>query len=192
MVEARKVRLKRKLRPKPVNKFRQRALFVFLLLSAVVIFMVTIRYMVQREESKLNKTATLRSRGLQFKLQMNKTRYLKGEPVDVQLVVTNVSGSPIALVFDFNLEFDFLVQREVNLLFVKVPMNVWRYSSQKVPIASPHTVVLEPGQDRVFKGTWDQRDFRGRIVSSGRYIITGFLKAKDRSESLQIRGETAK
>ena len=190
-METRKVRLKRRTpAQEPPNRAKAGWLFALLVVIAVVVFFMVINGFIAKEKEQLNNTADLESEGLYFALQMEKKSYKRGEPIKVQLSVRNITTSPITLDFTHELEFDFLVQREMNLLFAQVPMNVWRLTSAKHPQEDPHTITIPPGKMKIFSGEWDQTDAKGNLVDPGRYVITGFLNAKNRTETLQLRGKT--
>lgn len=182
-----KVRLKRRI---PKDTRHQLHFFFAILLVVFIIFVAAMRYIVWSRESKLGTNAELTANDLFFRLQIERATFNRGEPIKVRLSVTNVSAKPITLQFENSLEFDFVIQQEVNMLFVEVPMDVWKYSARSVPAAKPHAVVIPPGQEKVFTAMWDQTDSSGSPVRPGRYIITGTLTAIDRTESLRVRGQT--
>lgn len=189
MVQTRKVRLKRRARKQEPSK-KSGTVFAVLLLVAIGMFMLVVRFTITREQEQLNRTANLESEGLYFSLEMNKDRYSRGEDIEVTLKVKNISTEPVVLDFETEQEFDFLVQREMNLLFANVPMNVWRLSSARHPSSDAHTITIAPGKEKSFSDKWDQTDYNSRLVKPGRYVITGFLMAKNRQETLQLRGKT--
>ncbi|MGE0488428.1 MAG: BsuPI-related putative proteinase inhibitor [Vulcanimicrobiota bacterium] len=186
----RKVRLKRRAPKREVDPKKAALAFGSLLILCIATFFVVINYVVEQDQSKLNRTADLESQGLYFTLEMDKSRYKLGEPIDVKLSVRNITSSPITLKFDQDQEFDFLVQKEMNLLFAQVPMNVWRFSNKQIPHEDPHSITIPPGKVRVFSGTWEQEDAKGKTVRPGQYVITGYLRAENRNETLQLRGAT--
>lgn len=193
MAETRRVRLKRKASVSGGGSEEPRKgvwLFATLVILAIIAFFVVVRVMVARDQAKLNRTAGLESKGLYFTLEMARSQFAVGEPIDVTMSVRNVTSQPITLKFEVDQEFDFLVQKEMNLLFAQVPMNVWRFSSEEVPKPDPHTITIAPGKVKTFSATWSQKDFKGETVKPGRYIITGYLNALDRKETLQLRGKT--
>lgn len=142
----------------------------------------------------LNSSSTVESQGLLLRLSMKKTTYKPGERINVSLCARNVTPDPVKLDFDSSLEFDLIVQSELDLKFAQVPQNIWQYSanSGQVPIAKTHSITIEPGEERAFNAFWDQRDLKNKLVEPGRYVLTCYLLAKDRHERLQVRGETSK
>ncbi|MEW6279584.1 MAG: BsuPI-related putative proteinase inhibitor [Candidatus Eremiobacterota bacterium] len=155
-----------------------------------IAFMVILRHLVISKQNQLGVSAGHLTKDLYYKLQIDRATFSRGEPIRVQLSVKNISDKPVTLKFDTTLEFDFVIQRELNMLFVDVPLDVWKYSAKSVPAPRPHVVTIPPGQEKVFTAMWDQRDSSGNPVKPGRYIITGTLNAVDRMESLRVRGET--
>ncbi len=161
--------------------------FVLLLLLVVVAFFVSIKYYVAYKEP-LIKSAHEKTNTLLYGIRMGKTRYAKGEPIELILEVRNISNKPVMLKFDESLEYDFIVKKEKNFFFVKVPMVVWRYSGTVGSRKEKHTVTLQPQEVRQYKAIWDQKDFNGKQVTSGTYIITGIVNTAGHSTELQLRG----
>lgn len=182
-----KVRLKRRI---PQNTKHQMRYFVAILAIVFVMFILVLRYLVWARQSDLGVSAGHEANGLFYKLEIERATFSRGEPIKVQLSVQNMSDKAVTLQFADSLEFDFIVQREVNMLFVDVPMDVWKFSAKNVPQPKPHAIVVPPGEKKVFSAMWDQTDSAGNPVKSGRYIITGTLNAIDRTESLRVRGQT--
>ena len=164
--------------------------FVLLLVLAVVGFIVGVRLGVARKDSKLVNSSDLTNKGLYYQLKMEKTEYDIGEPISVQLSVTNVTSRPIVLNFQKNLEFDLPVRKEVDLLFAQVPKTVWRLSEKQMVYKDSHVLRVDAGKTLTFKGTWDQTNRDDEAVKPGRYQIIGNLLADNRDESLQIKGQT--
>lgn len=184
-----KVRLKRRIATNKDTRY-QVPLFFGIVVVLLIAFMAAIFFIQKSRDAKLGTNAELNSDDLFFRLQIERATFSRGEPIKVRLSVTNVGTKPITLQFANSLEFDFVIQQEVNMLFVEVPMDVWKYSAKSVPQPKPHAIVVPPGQEKVFTALWDQTDSAGNPVKPGRYIITGTLTAIDRTESLRVRGQT--
>jgi len=194
-MDARNVRLKRKVvAAEPLSPQQQMVRFGLALLAVIILFILGVKWFAENRNKMLNASADLESRGLYLKLSMKKDSYLGGEPIDVQLLVKNISDKDVTLQFDYDLEFDFTVQSEMDLLFTQIPQNIWQYSSEPEHIPRPkaHSITIAPGKEQVFRGTWNQQMFNGRKVKPGRYIITGYLKSSNYAETLQLRGQTGK
>jgi hypothetical protein len=194
-MDARNVRLKRKVsasdEPSPQQQFLR---FGLALGAVLVLFVFGVKWFNENRHKTLNTSADLESRGLYLKLSMRKESYGAGEPVDVQLLVKNISDKDIVLNFDNDLEFDFTVQSELDLLFTQIPQNIWQHSSapENVPKPKAHSLTIAPGKEKLFRATWRQQTFSGQKVKPGRYIITGYLKSSNHAETLQLRGQTQK
>lgn len=187
-MKTRKIRLKRREEPEKVTR-KGTIVFVLLIMLAVVGFVFGVRAGVAHQDASLLKKADIKTRGLHYKLRMEKDAYRLGEPIEVHLEISNISGAPIALKFQKNLEFDLTVRKEVDLMFAQVPKTIWKLSENQLVYAEAHTEVLEPGGDMKFSGVWDQKDREGRPVKPGSYQIVGNLLADDRPESLALRGK---
>lgn len=188
-MKTRKVRLKKRTQPEKVTR-KGVMIFVGLLVLAVVGFIFGVRLGVARKDASLTKSSDLKAKGLYYQLKMEKTDYTVGEPVSVQLSVTNVTSKPIILNFKKNLEFDLTVRKEVDLIFAQVPKTVWKLSEKHMVYKDNHVMRVDAGKTMTFKGVWDQKNREDQPVRPGRYQIIGNLLAEDRSESLQLRGQT--
>lgn len=194
-MDARNVRLKRKVTAvEPLSPKQQMVRFGLALVAVLVLFVLGVKWFAENRSGALNSTAALESGGLYLKLSMAKASYGTSEPVDVVLQVKNISDKDAVLNFETNLEFDFTVQSEMDLLFTQIPQNIWQYSSEPEHIPQPkaHSIHIAPGKEQIFKGRWNQQMFSGAKVKPGRYIITGYLKSSNHSETLQLRGQTQK
>lgn len=194
-MDARNVRLKRKVTSvEPLSPQQQMFRFAMALLAVIILFILGVKWFAENRNKMLNSSADIESRGLYLKLSMKKASYAGGEPIDVHLLVKNISEKDVVLNFDTDLEFDFTVQSELDLLFTQIPQNIWQYSSEPdhIPKPKPHSITIAPGKEQVFRGTWGQQMFSGQKVKPGRYIITGYLKSSNHAETLQLRGQTQK
>jgi hypothetical protein len=157
----------------------------------VVVFMGTVRYVVVKT-SPLKTKVDRKLSNLHFSLRMDNAVYHTTEPIVLKLEITNISDKPVVLDFLSSLECDFVVERELDLFFVKIPFTVWKYSAQTGDIAEPHKIKIEPGKSRMFLAKWNQTDVDGKMVAPGKYRITGIMNTKSFKISLQLRGETEK
>lgn len=96
-----------------------------------------------------------------------------GEPVSIELHLVNGSDEAIeVLVPGRPPAFDLIVETEGGTL-------VWR-RLQGAPVAMVLGILrLEPGQQRIYEHTWDQRDTRGEPVSAGTYVVRGLVPLED-------------
>lgn len=178
------IKIKRRVRRDPKKEI---ITFVVLLVIVIITFIFGLRYFLKMDEP-LTKTAKVQTRTLLFTMRMKETRYKLGEPIELILEVRNISPKPVVLEFENSLEFDFQVQKEMNLFFAKIPMNVWRYSTRYPGKPTNHTITIQPQEVRTFTAEWDQKDYRYKQVKAGSYIITGSINTVGMNTELQMRG----
>lgn len=183
-IEKRQVRLRRR-----VVRDRKGELRLFAVLLALVFlgFIVVLRYLVTMTAPPLADSDAAQTEDLYFTLRMDARDYARGQPIGLQLSVRNTSGHPVSMSFDTDQEFDFVVQRELNLLFVRIPLEVWRYSGNKVARKQPHSLTIMPGEEKIFRAKWNQVDGSGRQVKPGRYVISGYVNNLGERHALQIQ-----
>jgi len=68
-------------------------------------------------------------------------------------------------------------------------MTIWRYSANRGAERKQHTVTLQPQEVITYSASWDQKDYSGKQVTPGRYIITGSVNIAGQSAELQMRGK---
>lgn len=183
-IEKRQVRLRRR-----VVRDRKGELRLFAVLLALVFlgFIVVLRYLVTMTAPPLADSDAAQTEDLYFALRMDARDYARGQPIGLQLSVRNTSGHPVSMSFDTDQEFDFVVQRELNLLFVRIPLEVWRHSGNKVARKQPHSLTIMPGEEKIFRAKWNQVDGSGRQVKPGRYVISGYVNNLGERHALQIQ-----
>lgn len=183
-IEKRQVRLRRR-----VVRDRKGELRLFAVLLALVFlgFIVVLRYLVTMTAPPLADSDAAQTEDLYFTLRMDARDYARGQPIGLQLSVRNTSGHPVSMSFDTDQEFDFVVQRELNLLFVRIPLEVWRHSGDKVARKRPHTLTIMPGEEKIFRAKWNQVDGSGKQVKPGRYVISGYVNNLGERHALQIQ-----
>jgi len=179
------IKIKRRIRRNPKKEI---ATFVVLLIIVIIAFIFSLRYLLMKDEP-LNKAAHVKTKSLLFTLRMKKTHYKLGEPIKLILEVRNIGSKPIVIKFNESLEYDFLVQREMDLLFMRIPVSLWRYSANRAVQPMRHTITLQPQETKMYKSVWDQKDSSGRQVKAGLYIITGTINIAGKSTELQMRGK---
>lgn len=132
----------------------------------------------------------MQSGPLQFSLKMPKVSFREGEPVPLELTVRNTSSESVTLRFDAGSEYDFVVQKDLNLLVLTVPMLVWTWSASHPSGQGVHRRALGPGSAVTFRAEWPQVDSHGDAVGTGQYTILGTvnLAGKER-QTLKIRGQ---
>jgi hypothetical protein len=183
-----KFRFKKKIERNPVKEV---FVFVGIIVLLLALFMGTVRYIVVKS-SPLRTKVDKKLSNLHFSLRMNNAVYQRSEPIILKLEVTNIGTRDVVLDFPSSLECDFVVERELDLFFVKIPFTVWKYSAQVGDIAEPHKVKLDPGQSKLFIAKWNQTDVGGKQVVPGKYRITSIMNTKNLKVILTLRGETEK
>jgi hypothetical protein len=68
-------------------------------------------------------------------------------------------------------------------------MTIWRYSANRAVEQKKHAVTLQPQEVLTYDAAWDQKDYAGKQVSPGRYIINGTVNLAGQSTELQMRGK---
>ncbi len=178
------IKIKRRVKSEPK---KQAFLFIVALIVILIGFLLAINFVLAKKES-YSSIAHAQGDSLLFTLKMDKTKYGIGEPIGLQMEIRNVGYKPITLVFDESLEYDFLIQKEKNFLFMKIPFDVWRFSGTKGSSPQKHTITLHPQEVRTYTAQWNQQDHSGKQVQLGAYIIKGFINFSGKSTELQLRG----
>lgn len=182
------IKIKRRIRR---NIKREITTFVIVLVIIIAIFLLTVYYFA-RQKMPLSRSAHRKTDKLLYTMKMEKTRYSVGEPIQLIMEVRNISNKPVMLKFDKDLEYDFVVEKEWDLGFVKIPFNVWRYSASQGARDEAHTVALQPQEVITYRATWNQEDYRGKQVKKGTYVIKGTINTADETTELQMRGRMEK
>lgn len=121
-------------------------------------------------------------RNLLYVFSTNRMLYFRGQPVQLQLIKTNVSNRPITLTYNTAQRFDFFVRRGVS-----GPV-VWQWSADRSFAQVVERVTLRPGQSQVFTATWDQRNNRGNRVQPGVYTVQAENVAQElRNRRISVR-----
>ncbi len=103
---------------------------------------------------------------LRLLLAVGKATYRPGEPVAINLRVTN-GGGEVALTVYSGKQYDFIVQQRGAL--------IWQWSHDKGFAQVVRETKMAPGESLAFNWTWDQRDLQGRQVEPGTYEISAMF-----------------
>jgi hypothetical protein len=103
---------------------------------------------------------------LNLELAAGKAAYAVGEPVELTLTLSNRGAEPLVFQFNDGQRYDFVAMREDGTV-------VWVWSRDKMFIQVLGSLTLAPGESRVYRDRWDQRDNDGAQVPPGRYIVEG-------------------
>jgi hypothetical protein len=170
------------------NPKKEAMTFGLILLAVIAIFFAVLNFVTAK---RFHSSAEVVAGPLRFNLQMPKTNYAEGEDIPIKLTVSNISNSDVVLRFDEDLEYDFMVKRDVNLIFATVPFDVWKYSASHPGGKKPHQRTLKPGQSITYEGVWPQVNAENEKVGAGRYVITGMINLAGKEKTtLEIRGGT--
>jgi hypothetical protein len=103
--------------------------------------------------------------GLQVKLLTDKTAYAAGDPVTIQLVITNVGSTPLTFNSNNSQRFDFVVRAGDR--------EIWRWSKGRMFAMMLTSWKLAPGNAITYSAVWDQKDSAGKPAPPGHYTFTG-------------------
>lgn len=95
-----------------------------------------------------------------------------GQPVHIQLTLTNIGDQPVRIeTGDSAYSFDLVVTRPDG-------KTVWSrlHEVEAIPLVG-RTRVLAPGEGMTFEDHWDLRTDQGKQVASGTYLVYGLLDA---------------
>lgn len=121
-------------------------------------------------------------RNLLYVLSTNRMFYARTQPVQLQLVKTNISNRPITLTYNTAQRFDFYVRRGVS-----GPV-VWQWSANRSFAQVVQRVTLRPGESQVFTATWDQRNNQGNRVQPGLFTVQAENVAQElRNRRIAVR-----
>jgi hypothetical protein len=100
-------------------------------------------------------------------VRTDKPTYSRGEPVRITLTWNNDSEVPHEVTFTSAQRFDVAVERDGQI--------VWQWSAGKFFAQVLTTLVIEPGDSRVFKAEWDQKGFDHQLVPPGTYVLRAWI-----------------
>ncbi len=172
------------------NPLKEAVVFVVLIVMILVTFVLVVRYFMNNE--KPFATSDKKQLGyLSFKMLFDgeeSSSYNLGQPIDVSMVVKNVSDKPVELNFPYSSEVDFLVYREENWILFKVPALVWSSSIEAKNYKKPHSIIIPPEGTKVFSARWMQKNQNGSPAKPGSYRIVGKMVTNDFSIALSLKG----
>jgi hypothetical protein len=161
--------------------------FLIIALLLLFVFIICLRYLISL---RLKSEASLDLKGIRYTLKMKKTVFQVGEDIALKLEIKNTTSRKLVLNFNNNLEYDFIVQRDISWGVLNIPLDIWKYSANVVVKPHPHSLCLLPQEKKVYCAVWNQMDHNGKLVKPGRYVITGIVTAEGIKAELQIRGRT--
>jgi hypothetical protein len=107
--------------------------------------------------------------------------------VEMHLAVTNDSALPITLHFRTGNQSEFIVRRVfkyVDNLFA-LPLEVWRSSYFHNISPRPSTLVLEPGQTKIYTASFDLNALNAGDLPPGDYLIVASFDGWETSIPIQ-------
>jgi len=116
--------------------------------------------------------------GLELALKANKASYTLGEPVTLELTVTNKGKEAFRETFRSAQIYDFVAKREES--------EVWRWSHDRMFAMMLTEYALEPQESITYEVIWEQKDSDGNSVPSGKYNLAGILKTLPERQSFSI------
>jgi LysM repeat protein len=110
-------------------------------------------------------TVTRTFDGVQYTLSLNKAVFRLGEPIVIRFRKRNILNVPLTLTYRTSQRVDFRVTRD-NML-------IWQWSQNQAFAQVVITDTFRPGEEKVYRVTWDQRT-DSTLVRPGRYTLTGW------------------
>lgn len=102
--------------------------------------------------------------GLRLELQVSKSQIKPGEAVELTLLVTNVTDSPLTLTFHSGQIFDFEVAKIPPPGSLAPEILIWNWAHNKAFTLQIWTLVVQPGETKSYQVTWDGKDNNGNTV----------------------------
>ncbi len=178
------------MKKKDQNPKRELFLFFLILFTMIIGSIYLIRYKISTEKPFIA-SSTKQLGYLDFKMEFDtKGSYREGQPVNMKMFLKNISDKQLEITFPYSVEVDFLVFREDDWIFFKVPTLVWSYAIAQKSYEKPHTLTLKPGETKVFAAEWPQEMQDGSPAKPGNYNIIGKIHTTDFSISLSLRGKS--
>jgi hypothetical protein len=115
--------------------------------------------------------ATVQRGTLNLELAASKEAYAVGEPVELTLTLSNRGTEPLVFQFNDGQRYDFVAIREDGTAVPTGRQVAWVWSRDKMFIQVLSTLTIAPGESRVYRDRWDQKDNNGAQVPPGRHII---------------------
>ncbi len=107
---------------------------------------------------------------VQVELSIARARYRAGEPVEIVLTVANPSPREVTFQFNTGQMYDFVVRNDGRV--------IWQWSAGRAFVQALTTLVIKPGESRVFRARWDQKNLFGQQVPAGQYEMVAMFPAQ--------------
>ncbi len=102
-------------------------------------------------------------------LTTNKKYYKIGEPVELTLVLQNITSKSQDLSFNSGQSYDFIVKE------LPSEKEIWRWSNDKVFTLAIWTMILDPWERKTYTFEWDQKDNESKQLVPGTYKIEAII-----------------
>lgn len=122
-------------------------------------------------------TAVTQAGQVQVELSIARARYRSGDPVEIVLTVSNPTTAEVTFQFNTGQMYDFVVQRDGRV--------IWRWSEGRAFIQALTTLVIRPGESRVFRARWDQKNVYGQQVPAGKYEMVAVFPVRRGPDALR-------
>lgn len=103
--------------------------------------------------------------GVEYTLRLNKAIYRMGETIVISLKKKNILSVPLTLTYRTSQKVDFRITRDNRL--------IWQWSHNQFFAQAVISDTFEPGEDKVYRVTWDQKT-DDMLVRPGNYRLTGW------------------
>ncbi len=113
--------------------------------------------------------------GFEIDFSIPKRGFSLGEEIPLKISIKNTSDDFKELTFSSGKKYDFWVENDSG-------KEVWRWSFDKVFTMVLESKKLEPGEQVVYELVWPQKDFDGKQVPAGNYVVKGFSSASELKE----------
>jgi len=111
-------------------------------------------------------------------LNTDKSVYRPDEPVRIQLVWKNEGSSPLEVRFATTQRFELQAERDGEV--------IWRWSDGLFFAQVFTTLVIRPGDSRVFTAEWSGKDSQGRRVPPDRYRLRARMLGTDEAAEAAV------
>lgn len=106
--------------------------------------------------------------GLEVALSLGSAVVRPGEPLYLQLTLSNPTGRPIRLSLSTSRTADFVIQSLDG-------RTAWSLSGTRAALEVPNELVLAPGESRTFEEMWMGRTLEGAPAERGSYLAIGVV-----------------
>ncbi|MFH0925403.1 MAG: BsuPI-related putative proteinase inhibitor [bacterium] len=88
--------------------------------------------------------------------------------INIVFEINNLTKKPITLNFSSGKQFDIFITNSSN-------KNIWQLSAHLFYTMALTSLELGPGESKIYKAKWEQKEDQGLLVPAGEYKIEAFL-----------------